>query len=93
MVDDFEVLTLSIEELRRVFSATHGVGVAHLCLLHLLRHLVRGVLAAQDEVVYGLQAEEREEVPRERGNPSDVQIAGADAGLQHLLELRGEGEW
>lgn len=39
------------------------------------------VVAAEDKVVYGLQAEEGKEVPRKTRDPSHVQIPRADAGL------------
>jgi hypothetical protein len=91
VVNDLQVLALSKENLLGVFRTTHGVGT-HLRLLHLLAHLVRSVLAAQDEVVDGLQTEERQEVPGQRRDPSHVQVARANTSLQHLLELRGERE-
>lgn len=91
VVNDLQVLAFSKEDLLGVFRTTHRVGT-HLALLHLLGHLVGGVFAAQDEVVHGLQAEERQEVPGERRDPSHVQVARTNTGLQHLLELRGERE-
>jgi hypothetical protein len=92
VVNDLQVLALGKEDLFGVFRTAHRVGT-HLRLLHLLAHLVRGVFAAQDEVVHGLQTEEREEVPGQRRDPSHIQVARAHTGLQHLLELRGEREW
>lgn len=91
VIDDLQVLAFGNEDLLWVFRAAHGVGT-HLRLLHLLAHLVRGVFAAQNEVVHGLQTEQRQEVPGERRDPSHVQVARAHTCLQHLLELRGEGE-
>ena len=91
VVNDLQVLALSKENLLGVFRTTHGVGT-HLRLLHLLAHLVRGVFAAQDKVVNRLKTEERQEVPGQRRDPSHVQVARTNTGLQHLLELRGERE-
>ena len=91
VVDNLQVLALGKEDLLGVFRTTHRVGT-HLCLLHLLAHLVRGVFAAQDEVIHRLQTEQRQEVPGQRRDPSHIQVARANTGLQHLLELRGERE-
>jgi hypothetical protein len=91
VVNDFQVLTFRSEDLLRVLSTTHRVG-SHLCLLHLLAHLVCSILATQNEVVHRLQTEQSQEVPRERRHPSDIQIAGTDTSLQHLLELRCQWE-
>lgn len=50
------------------------------------------IIASEDEVVHWLQAEKSEEVPAQARNPPDIEIAGADASLEHLLELRCEGK-
>jgi len=65
VVDNLQVLALGKENLLGVLRTAHGVGT-HLRLLHLLAHLICGVFAAQNEVVHGLQTEERQEVPGER---------------------------
>jgi len=80
VVDDLQVLALCSEDLLGVFSTTHGIRT-HLSLLHLLAHLVRSILATQDEVVHWLQTKQCQEVPRERRHPPDVQIAGTDTSL------------
>ena len=92
MVNDLQVLSLRSEDLLGILCAAHGIG-SHLSLLHLLAHLVGGILATQDEVVNRLETEQSQEVPRKRRHPSDIQIAGTDTGLQHLLELRCKREW
>lgn len=50
----------------------------------------RTVVAAQNEVVDGLQTEEGQEVPRQTRNPSDVKVSGTNARLKHRLELRSQ---
>ena len=52
----------------------------------------RTVVAAEDEPVQPVQAEEVEEVPGERGDPADVHVGSLDAALQHALEPESEGE-
>ena len=91
VINDLQVLALCSEDLLWVFGTTHGV-CSHLCLLHLLAHLVCSILATQDEVVHRLQTEQGQEVPRERRHPSDVQVAGTNTSLQHLFELRCQRE-
>lgn len=50
------------------------------------------IVAAEDEVIDGLQAEQRQEIPRKTRDPSNVQIPGANTGLEHRLELRRQWE-
>ena len=51
------------------------------------------VIVSENEDEDGLQPEEIEEVPGERGDPSDVEVAGCDAGLEHGFEADCEWEW
>lgn len=50
------------------------------------------IVAAENKVVDGLQAKECQEVPRQTGNPSDVQIPSPNTRLKHGLELRCQRE-
>ena len=53
----------------------------------------RTVIAAEDEVVYRLQTEQGQEVPRQTRDPSDIKIFSSNTRLQHRLELRSQREW
>ena len=47
---------------------------------------------AQNKVVDRLQTKQRQEIPRQTADPSDVQIPCSNTRLQHRLELRRERE-
>ena len=50
------------------------------------------VVIAENEDENGLEAEEVEDVPRETGHPSHVQIPRHDSRLQHRFEADSEGK-
>ena len=50
------------------------------------------VVIAQEEAEEPVETEPVEDVPGERGDPSDVHVGSVNAALQHLLEAEREGE-
>jgi hypothetical protein len=49
------------------------------------------VVVAQEETEESVETEPVEDVPGERGYPSDIHIWRVDTALGHLLEAEGEG--
>jgi hypothetical protein len=50
------------------------------------------IVVTQEETEESIETEPVEDVPGERGDPSDVHIWRVDTALEHLLEAEGEGK-
>lgn len=98
MLHHFQILRFSLERLIRIVlrpEPRHPTSSRHCRARVHRRHLLsdlRGVVAAKEEVVDGLQAEQREEVPGQAADPADVKVARAHAGLEHRFKLRCQGK-
>lgn len=93
MLENLQILSLGQKHLVRILARSKRIRVgAGIHLSHLLGHLTRRILIAQNENEDTLQAEQTQKVPRQTAHPSDIEVPGHDAGLEHALEAYGERE-
>jgi hypothetical protein len=77
---------------------TCGCGTTKIgrCICQLDPEGARGqgdtVVVAQEETKESIKTEPVEDVPGERGDPSDVHVGRVDTTLEHLLKAEGEGK-
>ena len=92
MRHDLDILRLALEHLIRIRTRTHHIRSRRRPAHLLLRHLARCVVAAEEVNEDGLKTEKADEVERDGGDPAGIEVARCYAGLEHLLELWGDGE-